>query len=116
MGTVNYLLGSIYVGNKDYLISPYSNVFYVFNDAQYEVYEISSGWLELKNFDQSVNVTVIAHSTISSCKFTIQVIKLDSTDKIIEKQSFSKKHFTAENSQSISLNLEEIYSGQYLTY
>lgn len=47
---VNYLLGSLYVGDKDYLLSPYSNVVYVFNNDQYDVYELTSGWLKLNNF------------------------------------------------------------------
>lgn len=116
MGTVNYMLGSVYVGNKDYLISPYANVFYVFNDQQYEIYEISSGVLKLSSFEQSTNVTITAKSSSSSCKFTLQVLKLDSTSKIVEKRNITQKKFTAENSQAISLNLEDIYSGQYLTY
>ena len=95
MGTVNYMLGSVYVGNKDYLISPYANVFYVFNDQQYDIYELSSGVLKLNNFEQSMNVTVTAKSSSSSCRFTLQVLKLDSTDKIVEKKNLSQKKFTA---------------------
>ena len=72
--------------------------------------------MKLNNFEQSTNVTIIAKSSSSKCRFTLQILKLESADKIVEKKDISKKKFTAENSQAISLNLEDIYSGQYLSY
>jgi len=78
MGTVNYMLGSLFVGNKDYLISPYANVFYVFNEKAYTVYEITSGVLRLGGFPQSTNVTITARSLTSSCSFYLQIKNLDS--------------------------------------
>lgn len=38
MGTLNYLLGTIPVSNKDYLMSPYSNALYIFTDKEYEIF------------------------------------------------------------------------------
>jgi len=43
-------------------------------------------------------------------------MKLDSTERIVQKQDITKKHFTGENSQEISVNLEDVYSGKFLTY
>lgn len=71
MSPSNYLVAVVDVNNKDYLMSPYANALYVFNDNKYEIYEVTSGALSLKNFPSAINVTVTAHSSSVSCKFTI---------------------------------------------
>lgn len=116
MSPLNYMLGALVVSNKNYLLSPYSNILYILDEKQYDLYELGSGALTLSTFPKSENLTIVAKSTTAQCKFTLSIIKLESTDKILTKKNISKQHFIAQNENTLSIDMEDAFSGQNLRY
>lgn len=77
---------------------------------------MTSGTLSLTGITESQNITITAQSSTSQCSFTLEIIAVESTSKILTKQNIGQKQFVAESSQILNFNLEEIFSGQNLRY
>ncbi len=93
MSPANYILGSIEIKEKNFLLSPYANILYVFNEKAYEMIEMTSGSLSLTGITESQNITITAKSSTSQCSFTLEVIAADSSSKILTKQNIGQKQF-----------------------
>lgn len=95
MSPANYILGTAAVSSNKYLLSPYSNILYTFNEKEYGMHELTSGSLTVSNINESQNITITAQSETATCSFTLEVIALESSSKILTKQNIGQKKFVA---------------------
>ncbi len=74
-GAINYVLAEVDISNMDYLLAPYSNALYLFDEKKQYINEISSGYLVLSNINQDTTLTITAKSSTTSCSTSIKILK-----------------------------------------